>query len=1388
MSRILFAITLYVLQVILSFSFHVVYGQSVNFEDGFEDGNFTQNPVWSGADSNFTVVNQGGNYLLQLTDNQADTSFLSVPSSDIVGEWEFFIRFDGFSPSNSNRTEIFLMSNSENFNSPLNGYKLRGGENGSDDVFRLIRVTNGTEEAEVLSGITDISAGGDFRVKVTRDNSGNWSLEVAEGYAGLLAEEATGTDNTHTSASHFGLWVTYTSTRSDKFFYDFKIDLPPLEITGISAASSNTLDVAFSLNTDTAGIQPAHFFLSNGIGSPESISIISPDTIRLNFNADLAGGFYTLTVNNIRDETGQIQIEPNSTFDFLLFDRFEPGDVVINEFMKDPPGSMPEYVEVKNTTAKFLNLSAWSIGDSNSFAALPETDNVPLFPDSFLVITPDTFALASSFSHTFSRFQVSLPALNNSGDQIRLVTNNQVLADSLEYSSGWGGEKVALERRSDTAPSAFAENWGNSPDPALGTPGLSNQIPPDTTAPGIDAFSFLDKRTLRLIFTERITQNNAENPVNYILNADTDNDFPPPQITSALFAEPDSVILTFSSPFKGDSNGEKFRLLVENQMDIFGNILSTPDSITFTFEAFAVADSGDIVINEFMYDPGDNFTEFIELFNHSDSTFNINGFSINDNSGSRRFINNSFVLEPEHFVVIAPDSSLLELFPGIPLLTLSSLPALNNSGDDIVLRNQNGVLLDSLRYTRDFGGDEVSLERISPPAPSVRENFGDSPSPESATPGAPNLIPPDLEPPELLNISALTARSVSLQYSERVQAEPARNTLNYSVNPDLPINTISVGNAVVVLSFENPLVSGREYSISVQNQADIFGNIQPSASGTVTYFDTKPATPFDVAINEILYRRADAASEEFIELFNKTEHNFDLSNWTFGDAGNSVVIPPGTVLESGGFLVLTDRPDFASESNNRLFLNDFPSLNDSGDQLVIKNQEGLTIDSVFYLSNWGGNEPGFTLERTDPDAASNDASKWNTGGTAGGTPGTENSVFEPDEAPPEIIFARFEENSVFAVFDEFIRLTNETIFEFSGQSLAVFQYDSTNANTLMLGPVEPGGKNVLRALNIKDFSGNQTAEISHPVALPIEPGSIAINEILFDPLADPDDNLPDQTEFIEIFNPRGHAISLEGIFIHDAPDENGEIRSIIPVNTQFRFIPSGGHVLLYAEDEADVFAESRITGFYELGEEVPESYAIRFNRSSLGLASTGDAVFLSDSSGFSIDSVFYDENWHNPNRFDTDGISLERINPTGPSNDPTNWTSSTDVRGGTPGSQNSVFQRPGAIPENTGINFSPNPFTPADQDGTDDNLFITYTLDEPDYLLRVRIFDRYGRKVRTLADGIPAGFNGTLIWDGLTDDRRRNRVGYYIVFFEALNSAEGRDLTFKETVVIGRRF
>jgi hypothetical protein len=196
---------------------------------------------------------------------------------------------------------------------------------------------------------------------------------------------------------------------------------------------------------------------------------------------------------------------------------------------------------------------------------------------------------------------------------------------------------------------------------------------------------------------------------------------------------------------------------------------------------------------------------------------------------------------------------------------------------------------------------------------------------------------------------------------------------------------------------------------------------------------------------------------------------------------------------------------------------------------------------------------------------------------------------------------------------------------------------------------------------------------------------------------------------------------------------------------------------------------------------------MRVNRKTLSLASTGDAIYLAARDGATIDSVYYDKSWQNPNLTDSKGIALERINPNGPSNEASNWGSSTAESGGTPDQENSLYQRPAQKKhQKAGIHFSPNPFSP-DGDGTDDHLFITYKLDAPDYLITVNIYDRYGRKVRTLANNKPAGLKGSLIWDGLKDDGSRNRIGIYIVIFKAYDSASGKDKAFKKTVVLARR-
>ena len=100
----------------------------------------------------------------------------------------------------------------------------------------------------------------------------------------------------------------------------------------------------------------------------------------------------------------------------------------------------------------------------------------------------------------------------------------------------------------------------------------------------------------------------------------------------------------------------------------------------------------------------------------------------------------------------------------------------------------------------------------------------------------------------------------------------------------------------------------------------------------------------------------------------------------------------------------------------------------------------------------------------------------------------------------------------------------------------------------------------------------------------------------------------------------------------------------------------------------------------------------------------------------------------------------------------------------------------------TGLQVEPSPFS-IERDGA---TRIRYTLDDVPNLVRVRIFDARGRKVRTLEDARLAGRTGELVWNGRDDDGNRVRVGVYIVLFEAVRTNDGTIARFKTPVVVAR--
>ena len=150
-----------------------------------------------------------------------------------------------------------------------------------------------------------------------------------------------------------------------------------------------------------------------------------------------------------------------------------------------------------------------------------------------------------------------------------------------------------------------------------------------------------------------------------------------------------------------------------------------------------------------------------------------------------------------------------------------------------------------------------------------------------------------------------------------------------------------------------------------------------------------------------------------------------------------------------------------------------------------------------------------------------------------------------------------------------------------------------------------------------------------------------------------------------------------------------------------------------------------------------------------------------------IDKVSYGSDWHFSLLDETDGVSLERIDPNGESNNSFNWHSAAESIGfGTPGRKNSQY-----IPAvyNGSFSFTNNVFSP-DSDGFEDVLQVTYEMNEEGLLGQVSIYDDKGRIIKNLFSNELIGSSGSFTWDGTTNDGVKASIGVYVMLFEAFST------------------
>lgn len=547
------------------------------------------------------------------------------------------------------------------------------------------------------------------------------------------------------------------------------------------------------------------------------------------------------------------------------------------------------------------------------------------------------------------------------------------------------------------------------------------------------------------------------------------------------------------------------------------------------------------------------------------------------------------------------------------------------------------------------------------------------------------------------------------------------------------------------------------------------------------------ANRFDVVITEIMADptpQVGLPNAEYIEIKNVSTTGFSLTGWRLSDATSAATITANIVLLPDSFLIICANSNVAALSafGRTLGVTSFPSLDNDGDQLTLRSSQGRIIHAVAYSSEWYQNEikkdGGWSLEMIDTRNPCIGINNWKASTDAiGGTPGKKNSVdaINNDGTPPRLLRTySLDSVTVVAFFDEPLDSASAAIT--ANYSLPGFTIVSATPQTplfdrVMLRLASPMQKrNVysLTATNVKDCKNNAIGTYNSAKAGWAEEAllnDIVINELLFNPK-------PNGFDYVEFYNNSSKIVDANKLFIANR-NLTGAISSAKRISESSFYIFPGDYIAVTEDATA-----------------LKNNYLVKNPTQVLTIASLPSypddkgTVVLTNLQGTVVDEVSYSEKWHFALISDAEGIALERIDPSGASQDAGNWHSAASTVGyGTPAYKNSQYKQPPGI--NATIEVNPKVFSP-DNDGRDDIAVISYQVTEPGYVANISIFDANGRLIRYFARSSLLGLKGSWNWDGLDDKNQKLPVGTYIIYTEIFN-LQGRKKQFKNTIVLARR-
>ena len=412
-----------------------------------------------------------------------------------------------------------------------------------------------------------------------------------------------------------------------------------------------------------------------------------------------------------------------------------------------------------------------------------------------------------------------------------------------------------------------------------------------------------------------------------------------------------------------------------------------------------------------------------------------------------------------------------------------------------------------------------------------------------------------------------------------------------------------LGNATITMSNQVYLgfsVSSRSASQTTTAQFRDFGNVTGAIVGTQinpheTIGPSSRTTP--IVFSEIMYKpaaRTDGNNIEFIEIYNSNPFFQDISSYKITCVDMNYTFPPNTIMPGGGFFVVAASPSGIANVYG-LTANVFGPYSGSlkkSETLQLLDEQGSVLLTVPFnsVNPWpvAAVGTGHSLVLAKPTYGEGDPRAWDISDAVGGSPG-QMDAFTPSPLRNVII------NEFLAHTDppdyDYVELYNHSTNSVDISGCILTDDPATNKFTIPNGTIIPArgfvsftetqmgfgldaaGESVFfknpgqtRILDAVQFAAQQngvasgrwpdgandfyrlTAKTPGGTNAPILVGDVVINELMYDPISDNDDD-----QYVELYNRSTNTVNLSGWQLTDG------VTFTIPTNTT---LAAGGYLVI----------------------------------------------------------------------------------------------------------------------------------------------------------------------------------------------------------------------------------